>query len=83
MKKAMSKQYRQGDVLLVEIDQPSRTGKPVYPEDGRVILARGELSGHSHTIQEGNGKAELFEGAGNGRYLFLRVTCPHVIYHPA
>jgi hypothetical protein len=71
MKKRMLKQYRQGDVLLVEIDQPSRTGKPINPEDGRIILARGELSGHAHAIQDSNGKAKFFEGAGDWRYLLL------------
>ena len=44
MKKVISKQYRQGDVLLVAIDQPSRTGKQIDLESGRVILARGEIA---------------------------------------
>ena len=65
------KQYRQGDLLLVEIDRPSRTGKPINPQDGRVILARGELSGHAHAIQNGDGHAKFFEGAGDRRYLLL------------
>ena len=69
MKKIMMKQYRQGDLLLVEIDRPSRTGKPINPQDGRVILARGELSGHAHAIQNGDGHAKFFEGAGDRRYL--------------
>jgi len=70
MKKTL-KQYRQGDVLLVEIEQPSRTGKPIAPEDGRIILARGELSGHAHAIQGNDGQAQLFEGPRNRRYLML------------
>ncbi len=36
MKKVISKQYRQGDVLLVAIEQPSRT---IDLETGRVTLA--------------------------------------------
>ena len=71
MKKKMLKQYRQGDLLLAEIDQPSRTGKPINPEDGRIILARGELSGHAHAIQEGDGNAKFFEGEGDRRYLLM------------
>jgi len=67
----MLKQYRQGDVLLVEIDQPSRTGKLVNPEEGRIILARGELSGHAHAIQQCDGKAKFFEGAGDRKYLLI------------
>ena len=31
MKKVISKQYRQGDVLLLEIDQPTRTRPPSSP----------------------------------------------------
>ena len=71
MKKRTLKQYRQGDVFLVEIDQPSRTGKPINPEDTRIILARGELRGHAHAIQDSNGKAKFFEGAGDRRYLLM------------
>ena len=71
MKKRTLKQYRQGDVLLVEIDQPSRTGKPIHAEDGRIILARGELSGHAHAIRDSNGKAKFFEATGNRRYLLM------------
>ena len=71
MKKRTLKQYRQGDVFLVEIDQPSRTGKPINPEDARIILARGELSGHAHAIQDSNGRGKFFEGAGDRRYLLM------------
>lgn len=71
MKKEMLKQYRQGDVLLVEIDQPSRTGKPINPEEGRIILAQGELSGHAHAIRKGEGAVKLFEGSGDRRYLLM------------
>jgi hypothetical protein len=44
MKKVISKQYRQGDVLLVAIEQPFRTGKQIDLESGRVTLARGEIA---------------------------------------
>jgi hypothetical protein len=71
MKKRTLKQYRQGDVLLVEIDQPSIVGKRIHPEYGRIVLARGELSGHAHAIRESDGNAKLFEGAGNLRYLLM------------
>ncbi len=71
MTKRTFKQYRQGDVLLVEIDQPSRTGKPINPEDGRIILARGELSGHAHAIRECDAKAKFFEGEGDRRSLLM------------
>jgi hypothetical protein len=42
--------YRQGDVLLVRHESQPSGLKPVAPENGRVILARGEGTGHQHSI---------------------------------
>lgn len=74
MNKKISKQYRQGDLLLVEIDQPSRTGDAIDPVDGRIILVRGELSGHAHAIRRSDGRVQFFEGPGDQRYLLLTDT---------
>lgn len=44
--------YRQGDVLVVSIplnDVPS-TSTPIKREQGRAILAHGEVTGHAHAI---------------------------------
>lgn len=42
----MSKQYRQGDLLLEEVD--------AFPSNGKVntnpVLAHGEVTGHSHML---------------------------------
>jgi hypothetical protein len=70
MKKTL-KQYRQGDVLLVGIERPSRTGKAIDPVDGRIVLARGEATGHAHAIRVDDGRAQFFEGPANRRYLLL------------
>lgn len=46
-------QYRQGDVFIERIseDQVAMDGATVVPRDhGRVILAYGEVTGHSHAI---------------------------------
>jgi hypothetical protein len=53
---------RQGDVILVPIEQVTGTKLP------HLTLAKGEVTGHSHRI--GNGEAELYEEAGT---LYLRV----------
>lgn len=45
------KQYRQGDVLLISTDKAPE-GKPVKAENGLVILARGEATGHHHSVPE-------------------------------
>ena len=42
----------QGDVLLFRLPDgyiPS-TGQPIAPEGGKLILARGEMTGHHHAI---------------------------------
>ena len=63
--------YRQGDVLLVTTDGLlADTARPVPREAGRVVLARGEATGHAHAID--SPLAELFEEK-DGR-LYLRVS---------
>lgn len=46
--------FRQGDVLLKRIESPAYPVHPkparVKPEQGRVILARGEATGHHHSL---------------------------------
>ena len=43
--------YRQGDVLLVPAGKiPAGKHRKVEAENGRVILARGEATGHHHSI---------------------------------
>ena len=49
---------RQGDVLLVKVEKMPK-GKAVPLDGGRVILAYGEVTGHSHSIA--GEKATLFE----------------------
>jgi hypothetical protein len=46
-------QYRQGDVLITKVDEiaESNTKVSVPFEDGRVILAHGEATGHAHVIE--------------------------------
>lgn len=61
---------RQGDVLLVPVAEIPAEAKPVAAIDGRVILALGEATGHSHSIASG---AVLFRPddmpSGIGGYL--------------
>jgi hypothetical protein len=41
----------QGDVLLLQVDQAPK-GTPEKAENGRLILARGEQTGHHHSVAE-------------------------------
>lgn len=44
--------YRQGDVLIIALPMPHLATKmaPAPLEDGRVVLAHGEATGHAHAI---------------------------------
>jgi hypothetical protein len=49
----MTKCIRQGDVLLVRIDGRVPEGAVELPRDqGRVVLAYGEVTGHAHAIHD-------------------------------
>lgn len=45
--------FAQGDILLERVDDLPSADKPVAPaEDGALILAEGEFTGHCHSIRE-------------------------------
>lgn len=46
-------QFRQGDVLITRVrGRAPRHAKPVARDQGRVILAYGEVTGHAHAIRD-------------------------------
>lgn len=49
MKKPKIQQARQGDVFIERIAEANIT-EPAKKEDGRTILAHGEVTGHAHAI---------------------------------
>jgi hypothetical protein len=64
--------YRQGDVLIARIDRMPEEVGPVPRDEGRVVLAYGEVTGHVHAVQ---GEAALFAAADVAELeeRFLRV----------
>ena len=66
-KETVMHMFRQGDVLLVRVDE-GRTGE-LQPRDalGRVVLAEGEATGHAHAILEPG--ADLYGDDLNRRFL--------------
>jgi len=67
--------YRQGDVMLERISEFPPGLDKYQPENGRYVLALGEVTGHAHAIYEPN-KCTFFkdpreEGADVG--LFFEV----------
>ena len=55
MKQAKSKknpnQVRQGDILIERIPDNETTAKDIS-ENGKIILAHGEVTGHSHALED-------------------------------
>jgi len=55
-------QIRQGDVFLKPTELPEGKGKKIRSQRGRLILARGEATGHHHSVSAN--VAELFDFGG-------------------
>lgn len=69
--------YRQGDVGIRRVDEiPAFTHK-VRREQGRIILAHGEATGHAHAIADPD--AALVRSS-DGR-TFLRLDAPATVRH--
>ena len=51
-------QYRQGDVLITRVRSIPKAAKAKARDNGRVVLAYGEVTGHAHAIVEA--EATLF-----------------------
>lgn len=79
-----SNQFRQGDVWIerIEDDQLPEGLQPISREQGRIVLAYGEVTGHAHAIAERN--AELFGRSGSDeRWLVIRASGTTVEAGPA
>lgn len=70
------KQYQHGDVLIREAGELPKGVREVAREGGRIIVVRGEATGHNHAIAEKG--AKLYELKGE---LYLEVTEPVTITH--
>lgn len=74
------KQVRQGDVLLHPIAKMPN-GATVHPtEDNRVVLAHGEVTGHSHDVADASA-AVLYDATEFDGTAVLDVTTDTVIVH--
>lgn len=60
--------YRQGDVLMTRVAAIPPDAKQRARENGRVILAHGEATGHAHVIDDTlqHVRATLFDVPGRG-----------------
>jgi hypothetical protein len=63
----MAAQYRQGDVLLVAVAAIPQDARPLPRDQGRIVLALGEATGHAHAIADPG--AALLETQLQDRFL--------------
>lgn len=74
------KTFRQGDVFLKKLSKSiDKAGlKDIEREAGRVVLAHGEVTGHSHAIAD---KAARFMLNEQTQQRFLEVKEPSTLRH--
>jgi len=72
----MAKQYRQGDVLLVQVEAlPSGAGLQEQASSD-IVLAFGEVTGHAHVVA--SAAASLYNSSGD---YFLQVNVATPLSH--
>jgi hypothetical protein len=65
----MMRQFRQGDVFLRAVEMIPPRARPVRAEGDRVVVARGELSGHAHAFAAA--EATMYRQVRTGRVFLL------------
>lgn len=71
--------FRQGDVLIARVKELPTELKPVPKDNGRVILAYGEVTGHAHAVL---GDVELLgSDVAEMEERFLRVEQEAQVVH--
>lgn len=73
--------YRQGDILIIpaseaEIVDAEANGQRVKRDNGQLVLAYGESSGHSHAVRES--QVQMYATVA-GQY--LRAAVPFAVVH--
>jgi hypothetical protein len=71
-------QYRQGDVYIDATQHRPAAARPIPRDNGRIVLAYGEVTGHSHAIAESN--ATLYHDPDTNRR-FLEVLAGAGYHH--
>jgi hypothetical protein len=69
--------YRQGDVLLAPVERVPKRARSVVRDDGRLVLAVGEATGHAHLVE---GDSALVSDPADGER-FLRVRRESRLVH--
>lgn len=69
--KSIRSHYRQGDVLIERIASLPAKRTLIARENGRVILAHGEVTGHAHALADEH--CDLFSSEHESGVTFLEV----------
>ena len=72
----IGKHFRQGDVLLMEVDAIPATAKKLAADKRGIVLMEGEKTGHHHRFLN-NGDVSLHEcGGGGERFVTVEKASP-------
>lgn len=72
MEKNVRLQFRQGDVLIERVTEIPSNARRVAPENSRIVLAHGEVTGHAHAIADIE-HVSLVEVDDGIRYLDVQI----------
>lgn len=72
--------YRQGDVLIREIANLPK-GAKAKKNEGRIVLAYGEVTGHAHAIAEREATEYTMADAAGAVKRFLKVVSEATVRH--
>lgn len=73
--------YRQGDVMIEAIDIIPAKVKRVARDNGRVVLAYGEVTGHAHAFRSDRVKMFRHDDTGDGVFLAVLGDSPADLEH--
>jgi len=71
--------YRQGDVLIVSVDNIPEDVKEISRTKRGVVLAEGEVTGHAHRIPSRH--VNLYRSETDARYLRVMGPAPVALRH--
>lgn len=78
--KKQKNQFRQGDVFLTPVAEIPEAATAVPRDQGRVVLAYGEVTGHCHAMVEPDvallEREVVLPGGTKEKQMFLRVGAP-------
>jgi hypothetical protein len=72
--------YRQGDILILPVTGIPDNTVPVQREQGKAVLAHGEVTGHHHAIADDTAELVTAEQAAE-LYLIVHGTDPVSLTH--